>query len=173
MTDVEAQTPARAESSATAAQWPVGHSGHGPRRAGRRPQPPAPDRSGAAGLRRRRAAELFQAGTSQAEVARRLGVSRQTAHRWHTIWSGGGAGALEALGRRGPRNRLAADDLDTVAAALRQGPGAHGFPDDRWTCRQVGWVIERLTGVAYHSAHVSRLIRQHGWPVDPPFTGTP
>ena len=37
----------------------------------------------AARQRRLRAAGLFQQGLSQAEVARRLGVSRQSTSRWH------------------------------------------------------------------------------------------
>jgi hypothetical protein len=32
---------------------------------------------------RLRAARMFEQGTSQAEVAHRLGTSRQNAHRWH------------------------------------------------------------------------------------------
>ena len=119
--------------------------------------------------RRRRAAELFQAGVAQAEVARRLGVTRQTAHRWHFIWRGGGTDALTRSSRRGPQTRLTESEVRTIGAALGEGPQAHGFPDERWTCRQVGWVIERLTGVSYHPAHVSRLIRRHRWLVEGPF----
>ena len=123
--------------------------------------------SEATGRRRRRAAELFDAGMAQAEVARRLGVSRQTAHRWHVVWTEGGAEALGVLGRVGARPRLTEADVSAVGAALSGGPQAHGFPDERWTCRQVGWVIEQLTGVSYHPSHVSRLIRRNGWVVDP------
>jgi transposase len=36
--------------------------------------------------RRERAAELFAGGRSQAEVARELDVSRQSASRWHAGW---------------------------------------------------------------------------------------
>jgi transposase len=104
-------------------------------------------------------------------VARRLGVSRQTAHRWNALWREGGAGALEGSSTRGPQARLTDADVRTVAAVLLRGPRASGFSDDHWTCRQVGWVIERATGVSYHPAHVCRLIRRHGWSVDPPFTG--
>ena len=122
-----------------------------------------------AASRRRNAVELFEAGVAQADVARQLGVSRQTAHRWHVIWRDSGADALRASGRRGPRARLTDADVLAVGAALRRGPQAHGFADERWTCRQVGWIVETLTGVSYHPSHVSRLIRRYGWPVDPPF----
>jgi len=48
---------------------------------------------------RLRAARMFEQGTSQAEVAHRLGTSRQNAHRWHRRWQQGGRAALRAAGR--------------------------------------------------------------------------
>jgi transposase len=55
---------------------------------------------------RLRAARLFDQGTSQAEVAHRLGTSRQNAHRWHRRWQQGGRAALRAAGRAGRRPKL-------------------------------------------------------------------
>lgn len=128
----------------------------------------SPDREPPGALdRRRRAAALFEAGATQAEVARSLEVSRQTVSRWYAIWRNQGADAFGAGGRRGPRSRLTENDVRLIDAALRRGPQAHGFHDVRWTCRQVAWLIAQLTGISYHPAHVSRLIRRHGWDVDP------
>ena len=132
------------------------------------PEPPP-----AAVLRRRRAAELFEAGAPQADVARALGVSRQTVSRWHAIWSDQGEAGLTTVIRRGPRSRLTDADVRRIDAALRQGPPAYGFPDERWSCRQVAWVISQLTGVSYHPAHVCRLIHRHGWSLTPPFAAEP
>jgi transposase len=116
-----------------------------------------------------RAGELFAAGSSQAEVARLLGVTRQTASRWHKTWAAGGTEALVAASRRGRPGRLSDADLARIGDALRQGPAAHVFQDGRWTCRQVALVIHRLTGVSYHPAHVCRLIHRMGWRVRPPY----
>ncbi len=112
---------------------------------------------------------MFQAGATQAEVARALAVSRQTASRWYAKWSAGGAEELDADTAGGRRPRLSDEDFARVERALRQGPRAHGFPDDRWTCRQVALVIARLTGVSYHPSHVCRLIHRMGWRVTPPY----
>jgi transposase len=113
------------------------------------------------------ASELFAAGTRQADVARMLGFSRQTVSRWHKTWASAGAEAFIAGSPRGPRRRLSDEDLARIGEALGQRPQAHGFPDDRWTCRQVGLVIVRLTGVSYHPAHVCRLIHKMNWPMSP------
>jgi transposase len=112
---------------------------------------------------------MFQADATQAEVARALGVSRQTASRWYAKWSAGGPHALEAEPVGGRRPRLNDEDFARVERALRLGPPAHGFPDDRWTCRQVALLIARLTGVSYHPSHVCWLIHRRGWRVTPPY----
>jgi transposase len=74
------------------------------------PSPPAETR--------RRAANMFQAGLTQAEAARALGVSRQTASRWHAKWSAGGVEALEADTVGGRRPRLSDEDFARVERAL-------------------------------------------------------
>jgi transposase-like protein len=49
--------------------------------------------------RRLRAAELFAIGVRQAEVARRLGVSRQSVHLWHQRWQAAGTDGCAAEAR--------------------------------------------------------------------------
>ena len=44
--------------------------------------------------RRLRSVRLFEKGYSGAEVARRLGVARQVAHRWKRAWEVGGKEAF-------------------------------------------------------------------------------
>jgi hypothetical protein len=50
--------------------------------------------------RRLRAAELFATGVRQVEVARQLGVSRQSVHLWYQRWQADGADGLRSRGRR-------------------------------------------------------------------------
>jgi transposase len=70
---------------------------------------------------RLRAARMFEQGTSQAEVAHRLGTSRQNAHRWYRRWQHGGRAALRAAGRAGRRPKLDTRARLKVERALRQG----------------------------------------------------
>jgi transposase len=81
----------------------------------------------AARQRRLRAAHLFQQGHPQAEIARRLGVSRQTASRWHARWLAGGRAGLAGPGRWGRPSRLTDRDWRRVERALLAGAQAHGF----------------------------------------------
>jgi transposase len=114
--------------------------------------------------RRKRAARLFERGVPQADVARQLGVSRQSVSRWHADWQRGGTHALKAAGRAGRMPRLSEAQLARVARALLRGPRAHGFATDLWTLDRVAEVIETQTGVRYHRGHVWKLLRDKlGW----------
>ncbi|MEU4841815.1 helix-turn-helix domain-containing protein [Nocardia testacea] len=49
--------------------------------------------------RRMRAAEMFAAGRRQVDVVAELGVSAQTASRWHKTWVAQGRDGLSGAGR--------------------------------------------------------------------------
>ena len=128
----------------------------------RRPSPA--DERAAREARRLRAAELFAQGHTQAEVANQLGVSRQSAHVWHTRFQQGGVDSLRSRGPSGPDPKLSAAQLARVEQALLQGARANGFDTDLWTLERVAVVICQLTGVRYHPGHVWVSLRHRfGW----------
>jgi transposase len=119
--------------------------------------------------RRLRAAELFAASVRQAEVARHLGVSRQSVSDWHARWQAGGPDALRSRGPTGPTLRLSDRQLGQVEQVLLKGATANGFTGELWTLERVAMVIERLTGVRHHPAHVWALLHYRlGWSVQRP-----
>jgi transposase len=133
----------------------------------RRPSPQS--ERAAREARRLRAAELFAQGHSQAEVAKELGVSRQSAHVWHTRFAQGGVDALRSRGPTGPDPKLSATQLAKVEQALLQGAMANGFDTDLWTLERVAVVITQLTGVRYHPGHVWSILRHRlGWTLQRP-----
>lgn len=77
--------------------------------------------------RRRHAARLFANGRSQAEGARALGVSAQTASRWHARWQHGGIRALRASPRSGRPARLLPVQLQRLHQAVLHPDGARAF----------------------------------------------
>jgi transposase len=83
--------------------------------------------------RRLRAAELFAVGIRQAQVARQLGVSRQSVSDWHARWQAGGPDALLSRGPTGPAPRLSDPQLGRVEQALLEGATANGFVGELWT----------------------------------------
>ncbi|HEX6350265.1 MAG TPA: IS630 family transposase [Candidatus Dormibacteraeota bacterium] len=127
-----------------------------------RQRPRQPDRN-AQEVRRRRAAELFKEGQTQAEVARFLEVSRQSASRWYESWRQGGLTALKKAPRAGRPPQLTAAQLRQVERALLKGARANGYTTELWTLQRVAEVIARRTGVEYHPGHVWKLLRKLGW----------
>ncbi|GEM_PF-5907486 len=61
--------------------------------------------------RRLRAADMFRRDKSQAELARELGASAQSASLWYRAWSEGGRKALAGAGRAGRLPRIADQQL--------------------------------------------------------------
>jgi transposase len=119
--------------------------------------------------RRLQAAELFAQGHTQAEVARSLGVSRQSAHVWRVRFEQGGVEALRSRGPTGPDPKLSSADLARVEQALLQGAKVNGFDTDLWTLERVAVVITQLTGVRYHPGHVWVILRRRlGWTLQRP-----
>lgn len=113
--------------------------------------------------RRRRAAALFRRGKPQADVARELGVSRQSVSRWYMAWRAEGVAGLKA-GNPGRPRRLDAEQLKTLDRQLRKGAAAHGYASDLWTLKRVTRLIAELTDITYHPGHVWWVLREQlGW----------
>jgi transposase len=113
---------------------------------------------------------MFAAGKLiLSSIARELKVSRQSVSRWYAEWKKGGNVALRGAGRAGRKSRMAAGQLLQVERALRKGPRAHGFETDLWTLPRVARVVERLTGVRYHSGHIWKILGNDG--LDPAASG--
>ena len=111
------------------------------------------------------AATLLNRGLSQAEVARRVKVSRESVRRWwNQMTAEGGSQALRKAGRAGRRPRLQTADLQKLETILRAGPEQSGFPGGLWTLERIAEVIRDQFGVEYHAAHVWWILRKKlGW----------
>jgi transposase len=118
---------------------------------------------GALERRRMEAAGLLKQGVSQSEVARRLGVHRQSVIRWVRQLAQAGRAGLKQAGRAGRKPRLSAAQLRQIEHALKRGPEALGYASGLWTAGRVRELIEDQCGVRYHEAHVWRILRQLGW----------
>jgi transposase len=118
--------------------------------------------------RRIRAARLLQRGVPQAEVARRVEVSRQSVSRWAETLASEGFEALRGPGRTGRRPSLDAQQRQQLAGDLLQGALAHGFVTELWTLRRVSAVIKREFGVALSVTQVWRVLGQMGFSCQKP-----
>ena len=76
--------------------------------------------------RRLLAAGLLRQGVPQAQVARQVGVHRQSVSRWAQQLAAGGKKALKKAGRAGRKPRLSTADLRRIERGLQRGPEALG-----------------------------------------------
>src|SRR5260370_42162209 len=100
------------------------------------------------GLERRRmaAAKLLQQGVSQAEVARRVGVHRQSVIRWVRALRKAGRAGLKQAGRAGRKAKLSATDWQAIGQALKRGPQAFGYATALWAAPRVARPIDQPCG---------------------------
>jgi transposase len=112
--------------------------------------------------RRLAAAKDLLNGSSQSQVARRYGVSRTTASRWHRSIVVTGVDGMRKRRATGRPSRLTADQIDTIRQMYFDGALAHGFSRDRWTTGKLAEAIERRFGVRYDQDHVGRLMHKFG-----------
>jgi transposase len=115
--------------------------------------------------RRIRAASLLHRGLSQAEVARRVRVSRESVRRWaNQIQRYGAKQGLQKAGRAGRKAQLGVAELEKLECILRQGPEESGYPNGLWTLDRIADVIRTQFDVDYHPAHVWWILhRKLGW----------
>lgn len=116
-------------------------------------------------LERRRlaGATLLRQGVPQAEVARRLGVARQSVSRWAKVVAAQGRRGLHRARRAGRPPQLTPTQLRGVERALKAGPESQGYATGLWTLARVAKLIEAQCGVRYSTPWVWHLLRGLGW----------
>ncbi|MEK6617108.1 MAG: winged helix-turn-helix domain-containing protein [Nitrospirota bacterium] len=113
--------------------------------------------------RRLRAARLLKKGLPEAEVARQVGVHRQSVNRWARQLAASGPTGLKKAGRAGRKPRLTDADLRRIERGLKRGPEALGFSTSLWTAKRAAVLITQVCRVRFHPGHVWRLLGQLGW----------
>jgi len=113
--------------------------------------------------RRLKGARLLKRGVPEAEVARRVGVHRQSVNRWARQLDQGGREALKRAPRAGRPPKLTAADRQRLVQGLKRGPEALGYRTRLWTAWRVADLIQRECGVKYSTVHAWRLLRALGW----------
>ena len=118
--------------------------------------------------RRMEAGKLLSQGVKPAEVARKLGVSRQSVSRWQKTLKKSGKKGLESSGRVGRPRKISTAEVKKVETALVRGPRACGIDGDLWTLARMGKLINSITGHSYGVSGVWYVLRRLGWSAQRP-----
>lgn len=112
--------------------------------------------------RRRRAVQLVEQGEAPTAVARILGVTPSSLHRWRRLARR--PEGLTAKPAPGAKRRLTDRQLRELERLLGRGATAHGFPNQLWTAARVAQLIRRRFGITYHPESVRKLLKRRlGW----------
>src|SRR5689334_2035580 len=118
--------------------------------------------------RRMQAARLLKQGHSEAEVARRLGVHRQSVNRWAKALAAAGQSGLCRAARAGRPPKLSPADLEQLEQCLQQGPEQFGYLTGLWTLarvRKLNWSCQRPAGRARErDEEAIRHWKRRRWP---------
>jgi len=118
--------------------------------------------------RRKRGMRLLAEGVWPAEVARRVGVSRQSVLRWTKLHAQGGVAALKRTERFGRPPKLEEAQRLELIRALKGGALAAGFASELWTLPRIASLIKERFGVELSQPSVWRMLQKLGWSVQRP-----
>jgi transposase len=105
---------------------------------------------------------LLAQGEAPAVIARILGVTPSSLHRWRRLARQDHG--LDAKPTPRAKRRLTDSQLSELEGLLDQRATAHGFPNELWTAARVAQLIHRHFGVRYHPDYILRLLRRRlGW----------
>lgn len=119
--------------------------------------------------RRLHAILLNLEGYKAPQIADILKVHRSNVSHWLRNWEteGGLQGVLEGY-RPGRPCSITKYQIQKLEDILDSGPIAYGFHTGIWTSPMVARVIEDEFSVAYHPAHVSKILHELGFSVQRP-----
>jgi len=117
--------------------------------------------------RRLKAAKLLGQGVAPAEVARRLGVTRQSVSEWQALHKESGVQGLKRRQRGRPR-QLSDAQCAELSTMLVRGAIAQGFPNELWTLQRVAKLIKERFGIEYSISHIWYLLRRLGFSAQKP-----
>src|ERR1043165_2429640 len=119
--------------------------------------------------RRFAALPLLKAGRfSHAQIARRLGVSRQAVNRWAHRLAQDGRDALKRRVHSGRPSRMTGQQWQDLLAILDRGAQAAGVLTPRWTLQRVQQVVQEGFGVHFSTHYLGERLRKLDWSVQKP-----
>lgn len=117
--------------------------------------------------RRLKGAKLLARGMTKSEIARQLGVTRQTVAAWEQRLTEGGKESLKR-GDLGRPRQLDAEQERELCKILMAGALEAGYPTELWTLPRIGNIITKQYGVEYSTGHLWYLLRRMGFSCQKP-----
>jgi transposase len=118
--------------------------------------------------RRRRAVELLDKGLNPPDVAERIDCSLSSVYYWDDLRKKKGEDALKPKPAPGRPEKLGLRQKRSLTQVLLKGAMKNGYSTDLWTLKRISQVVDKRFGVAYHPAHVWKILQDLGWSCQKP-----
>lgn len=118
--------------------------------------------------RRRLAYRWLRRGVSQAEVARRLGVTWVTVHEWNKRRLSEGNDSWREKKHPGRPPKLTEKRKKKLLEILLKGARSRGYETDLWTLKRTAQVIKEEFGAEYTESGVWRMLQEMGFSAQVP-----
>ena len=111
--------------------------------------------------KRFRAIIHFNKDTSQSQVARILGVSRQSVNTWYRKFKKEGPLFFVSVRASGRPVKLSMQTLmKTLSEVLKSDATIYGYSTKKWTTEKIQKIIQYQFKVKYHRDHVRKLLHK-------------
>jgi transposase len=97
-----------------------------------------------------------------------IGVAPISVSRWREAHKAGGDKALASKPVPGRPTKLSPAQRVKLVQLLKQGPRAHGHPNELWTLKRVAQLIEKHFAVHYHPSSVWHILTALCWSCQKP-----
>jgi transposase len=107
-----------------------------------------------------RALELRKKGKRVKDIAEFFGVHPNSVSRWFIIKKTKGKSALKSKKALGPATKLRQKDVKNLLQKLKKPATDFGFETPLWTCKRLGFLIQKMTKKKLHNSNVWKLLRR-------------
>jgi transposase len=118
--------------------------------------------------RRFKAGKLFASGYSQADVAKKFGVTTAAVCKWYQRWKKDGQPGLLSKGATGAKPKLTPENRKALKKIILLGAVKAGYQTDFWTLRRIQGVTKKKIGVTLSAASVWRAVLALGFSCQKP-----
>lgn len=118
--------------------------------------------------RRLRAGKMFEKGMSQAEVARKAGVSTAAAKYWHDAWKKNGQKGLKSKGHPGFASKFTPEKRVKLKNIILKGARHYGYSTDFWTISRIMAVTRKELKLSFKKSWIWMIVISLGFSCQKP-----
>lgn len=118
--------------------------------------------------RRLRAGKMFEKGISQADIARKLGITPTAVKYWHDDWNEKGVEGLKSKGHPGFTSKFTPEKKIQLKKIILRGAKHCGYPTDFWTINRIMAVTRKELKLSFKKTWIWMMVLSLGFTCQKP-----